>query len=236
MHSNVTTGAPPSAGGLHGCLLAAGGAGPAPGAVHAFAFATLVSWLLTEALGGYMLGRWIAAGGLRQRPGTPGRVSLPVIFGHAGLAFAGFVAWVSFLITGSGPLAWLAVGLLAPAIGLGISAVTVWTPFPARPAGAGPEPPADPRGDGHGMPAGQAPGDDGQAGTGPEAGDPLARALSDEALSARLVDDLLTRMLTVAPSALPRPKWHLTALIPAAHGVLALITVLLAMLAAVAAR
>ncbi len=222
------------AGGLHGCLLAGRGAAPGLADGRALAFATLVSWLLTEGLGAYMLSRWIAGGGPRQQFGRPGRVSLPVIFGHAGLAFTGFASWVSFLVTDSAALAWLAIGLLVPAIGLGVSAVTVWTPFPARSAGPGPEPQADPRGDGPAMPAGEAPGGDVQAGQ--ASGDMLARALSDEALSSRLVDDLLARMLTVGPPAARRPKWQLTPLIPAGHGVLAIITVLLAMLAAVAPR
>ena len=57
---------------------------------------------------------------------------MPLVLGHAGLAFAGFTCWVSFLISAVDPLAWLSVGFLAPAIGLGISTVTVWTPYPAR--------------------------------------------------------------------------------------------------------
>jgi hypothetical protein len=78
-----------------------------------------------------------------------------VIFGHAGLAFAGFAGWVSYLVTGSPALAWLAVGFLAPAVGLGIFTVTVWTPYPARRGAAGAETPAASYGDG---PDGERPG------------------------------------------------------------------------------
>jgi hypothetical protein len=62
----------------------------------------------------------------------------------------------------------------------------------------------------------------------------LARALRDKALTSRLVDDLLASMLAVPPPA-RRPKWRLAPLIPAAHGLTAMATILLAVLAAVAA-
>ena len=42
-----------------------------PGA-HSLAFATLVSWLITEAFGAYMLSAWIASGGIHRR--GPGEV------------------------------------------------------------------------------------------------------------------------------------------------------------------
>jgi hypothetical protein len=60
----------------------------------------------------------------------------------------------------------------------------------------------------------------------------LARALSDETLASRLVHDLLASMLAVAPPAARRPKCHLAALIPAAHGVTAIATFLFAVLVA----
>ncbi len=249
MHSILATGSPAAAGGLHGCLhgCLAAGAGAAAGLPdgRAYAVATLASWLVTEGLGAYMLRSWIASGGLRPQHAGPGRVSRPVVFGHASLALTGFACWVSFVLAGSPVLAWLAIGLLAPAIGFGVSAVTLWTPYPARravPDDQGRGGSDGPGGDGpgeDGPPAaavspGQAPGDGGAAGL--VTGDMLARALSDEVLSARLVNDLLARMLDAAPPAPRRLRGHLAPLIPAAHGVFALITVLLAMLAAVAAR
>jgi hypothetical protein len=183
-----------------------------------------------------------------------------VIFGHAGLAFTGFAGWVSYLLTGSPALAWLAVGFLAPAVGLGISTVTVWTPYPARRDAAGAETPADPccnGPDGQG-PGGEEPGKDG-AGDGPadhrtgaavspaeharsddaSAGlltdEMLARALSDEALTSRFIDDLLADMRTAPPPLARKQRWHLAPLIPAAHGLTAVATIALAVLAAVAA-
>ena len=196
MCSNVTVWADATAGGLHAWLLA--GKGVAPGLAHGrgLAFVTLACWLIAEGLGAYMLGRWVVGGGPRQQRGQPGRVSLPVVLGHAGLAFTGFACWVSFLMTGSPALAWVAIGFLALAIGLGISTVTVWTPYPARRDGVG-DGQAD-HGSGSGAPAvspGHARSDGMLAGT--FTNERLALVLSDEALTSRLVDDLLARMLAV---------------------------------------
>jgi hypothetical protein len=233
MRSYLTAGADPTAGGLHAWLLA--GKGAAPGLAHGrgLAFATLACWLIAEGLGAYMLGRWVAGGGPRQQRGQPDRVSLPVVLGHAGLAFTGFACWVSFLVTGSPVLAWVAIGFLALAIGLGISTVTVWTPYPARRAGAE----DDPGGHGRGAPAvssAQAHGD-GML-TGRFTDERLALVLSDDVLTSRLVDDLLARMLAEPAPVRRRPAWNLAPLIPVAHGVAAIATFLLATLAAIAAR
>jgi hypothetical protein len=246
MPGNVTVGVRPAAGCLHGCAQAAGSTAPGLPDGRNLAIATLLSWLITEALGAYMLTSWIRSGGLRKQAASSdaGRPSADVprsvILGHAGLAFTGFLCWVSFVAAGSAPLAWLSLGFLGPAIGLGISTVTVWTPYP----GKRPAAPAD-RGGGW---AGRAvPGwtaGSGPAATRPAASrsaaarlsdDALGRALDDEVLSHRLVDDMLASMLAPAEPASRRARWDLTPLIPAAHGVMAIATFLFAMLAAIAA-
>jgi len=175
------------------------------------AVATLVSWLLTEALGAAMLHSWIRGGGARQRSGQPRTASRPVLFGHAGLALSGFACWIGFLASGAPALAWLSLALLAPAIGLGISTLTVWTPFPRRPA----EPAAEPRPGSVRIPD-----------------EVLVQALADEELTGMLIDDMLASML--APPRQPPPRtWQFAPVIPIAHGILAMITFLLAVLAAV---
>lgn len=259
----VTAMAGPAAGGVHGCLLAAREAAPGPTGGRRIAFAALISWLIAEGLGAYMLTRWIAGGGARRPRAEPGGVPRWVIFGHAGLAFTGFVGWVSFLAAGSAALAWLAICFLTPAIGLGISIVTVWTPYPGRRAGAGAGPPAAREGDGPGRrdpgaagPGRERPGReearDGAGGQGPGSDAPpaehphsdgvpagagpsemLARALADETLTSRLVDDMLASMLA-APASARRHRWRLAPVIPAAHGVAAIATFLFAILAATA--
>lgn len=190
---------------------AVGRTGPAMPGGQGLAVAALLSWLAAEGLGAWMLRRWIIAGGA-SRPGrSADGASAPVIFSHAGLALAGLTSWVVFLATGSAAVAWLAIGFLAPAIGLGVSTVTTWTPYPVRPP---PVPPGPPR-----------PPDDEAT---------LRRALASEALTGQLIDDLLARMLA-EPARAPGPGSRLAPLIPVLHGVAAIATFLLAVLAAIAA-
>jgi manganese efflux pump family protein len=184
------------------------------------ALAALVSWLATELLGALMLRSWIAKGGIRaaqRKPADPEAMSLPILAGHAGLNLTALLCWVVFVTTGVKPLAWIALGLMAPAIGLGISTVTIWTPYPGRTApDLGETPP---------VPAAQ---------PGVVSGDALDRALADERLSQQLVDDLISRSL--APETPVRGSGlGLRPLVPLAHGVLAIATFMLAVLAAIAA-
>jgi len=183
---------------------------------HALPLYALASWLLTELLGALMARSWIASGGVRaarQRPPRSDEMSLPILAGHAGLNLCGLICWVCFVLSSATALALLALAFMAPAIGLGISTVAIWTPYPVTRA----EPEPDP-----------APSEPGVLSEGE-----LERVLSDEALSEKLVDELLRANL--APSAATRPQWSLRPLIPLAHGVLAVATFLLAVLAAVAA-
>ena len=95
-------------------------------------FATLISWLVTASLGGYMLHTWLARGGLRRERARAGGLPPPLIFGHAGLAISGLLIWAAFVASGARPLAWTAVGVLMVTVGLGLCTVTLWTPYPAR--------------------------------------------------------------------------------------------------------
>ena len=98
-------------------------------------FATLISWLLTASLGGFMLHTWLARGGLQRERARPGGLPPQLIFGHAGLALTGLLVWTSFVATGVKALAWTAVGILMITVGLGLTTVTLWTPYPARKPG-----------------------------------------------------------------------------------------------------
>jgi hypothetical protein len=107
--------------------------------------AALIAWLLTAGIGGYMLRTWIARGGLRRQRATGMGVPPGVVFGHASGALAGLTVWISYLISGWRPLAWIGVTLVCAAICLGICTVTLWTPYPVRPdPEAGPARPAAP--------------------------------------------------------------------------------------------
>jgi hypothetical protein len=180
---------------------------------------TLTSWLLTASIGAYMLATWIGSGGVGKQRADREGLSPGVVLGHASLATTGLALWTAYTLTRWAPLAWSGVLVLMPAIGLGLSTVTLLTPFPAVDsagrAGAG----------------GQlaAPAEDVLASRLTDS--TLTRALTDAALAGRLVDEVLAA--AAAPDPPPRAKGHAAALIPASHGVLALTTFLLAVLAAV---
>jgi hypothetical protein len=175
--------------------------------------ATLVSWLVTASLGGFMLHAWLARDGLRRARATSGGLPPQLIFGHAGAALTGLVIWAAFLASGIRPLAWAAVGLLMATIGLGLCTVTLWTPYPARK----PRAPAD-------GPHEEWPYRQGQ-GTG--AGRPAgATEVTDEMIAALLAE----------PVRVPRPhpfRPNPAVLVPVAHGFAAISTFVLAVMSAI---
>jgi hypothetical protein len=177
------------------------------------AVSALASWLLAEFLGAYMAATWVTSGAARVRKARPDGMSLPVLASHAGLNLAGLACWTAFLVTGLAAAGWLALAFMAPAIGLGVSTVSVWTPYPARRTATATT---------------------GVGGAIPE--EQLARAMEDEAAASRLADDLLTRNLAFETEAARRPvSLDVRALVPLTHGILAVATFLLATLAAVSA-
>lgn len=184
----------------------------------------LVSWLLAEALGAYMLRRWVASGAARYRRSRPDSMSLPVLAGHAGLNLAGMVCWVGFVLSRVPWVGWLALVLMIPAIGLGVSTVSVWTPYPVR--RAAPEV-------GGGRDDMDALQRAWQHGTIPD--HVLARAMEDDGVASKLADDLLARNLAIEASADRSIRLDLRALVPLAHGALAVATFVLVTLAAIAA-
>lgn len=175
-------------------------------------FATLISWLVTASLGGYMLHTWLARGGLRRERARAGGLPPPLIFGHAGLAISGLLIWAAFVASGTRALAWTAVGALMVVIGLGLCTVTLWTPYPARRPGE--RRAATPWSE----PAVVV--QDTVAGATAE-GDPRAFQVTDEMI-ARLLEEPLRR-----PPRYPiRP--NPAVLVPIAHGVAAIATFVLA--------
>jgi hypothetical protein len=186
---------------------------------HSLADSALVCWVLAEALGAYMLRNWVASGAARTRKARPDGMSLPVLVGHAGLNLTGMLCWIAFLLSRSPVAAWLALGFMVPAIGLGVSTVSVWTPYPVR----SPAEPAEPA-----RPA------DWRHAAIPD--DVLKRALEDEAFASKLAEDLLIRNLEYEARSTDRVmRLDARAAVPIAHGVLAIATFLLVTLAAISA-
>jgi len=195
---------------------------------RALGIAALITWLLDAGSGAYMLSTWVVRGGLRRQRAAGDRLGPAVVFGHFGMATTGLLVWVSYLATRWAVLGWLAIGVLMLVIGLGISTVTLWTPFPARRAAAG----ADPGGSGAVGGVLAEPADDTITVAVTDA--ELARALTDEVLLAKLIDDVVARVPREPAPEARKPGGHL-ALIPAGHGMAAIATVLLAVLAVVSA-
>lgn len=132
------------------------GRGPLGGVSDlAAAIAALLAWLVTAASGGYVLLRWLLAGGSLRRPGIRSRhgarrrhgagrrdgagrsddgAAAPpaVTAGHAGLALTGLAGWTLFTITGWAWLAWTCLVVLLPAAGLGMGVLLLGLPAPRR--------------------------------------------------------------------------------------------------------
>jgi hypothetical protein len=198
------------------------------------ALATLVCWLLAGAAGIYMFSTWLSSGGPGHQRSRRDGLPPAVIFTHLSAGALGLVAWVSYLLSGQDWLAWTAVGLLMPGIGLGICTVTLWAPYPTPP--------------GHGTPVTD---DAGPGGAGPVGGmlaappenaigyrltdEGLAKALASEAHASRLINEALASFpAQQAPGR--KSRRHLAPLIPAGHGIAAVATFVLAVVTAISAR
>jgi hypothetical protein len=207
----------------------------------ALGLATLLSWILTAGIGAYMLRSLVVHGALRRQRSVRDGLSPRVLYGHFSLALSGLVAWSAFLATGWGALAWVAVALLTPAIGLGICTVTLWTPYP-RPGGEvaqGPGEPGDPE------PGRRARGSQSPVLFPPPAHDAvrgrltdatLARALTDEALAARLIDEVIASLPADGTKRARKPRVYPAAVIPFGHGLGALATFVMAVVTAIGSR
>jgi hypothetical protein len=175
--------------------------------------ATLLAWLLTAGIGGYMLRTWIARGGLRRQRATGIGAPPLVIFGHAGVAVTGLTIWACFLATSWNPLAWLDVALISGAITLGICMVTMWTPYPIR----------DPHTQHEPTPASASANAGANAGT----------ETTEQAFT--VTDEMIATLLSEPFPAHRRPRLRLLPLIPVCHGFAALVTFMLATLTAAGA-
>ena len=113
---------------------AAGGrAAPGSGVSElALKLGALLAWLATAASGGYILVRWLLAGGSPRRR-SPTAAPPAMALGHAGFGLLGLVIWVVFVAAGGTALAWIAVAIMAPVAGLGMGVLALGLPSP-RPA------------------------------------------------------------------------------------------------------
>ena len=88
--------------------------------------AALITWLITAGGGFYLLGTWVARGGLRQQQSRTTRLPAPLIFGHFLFAAAGLIVWIIYLAAGTAALAWAAFIILLPVALLGFTMFARW--------------------------------------------------------------------------------------------------------------
>jgi hypothetical protein len=88
--------------------------------------AALITWVITAGVGFFMLIRWATRGGLRRVPGAETHLPPVRVFSHFGLAAAGLVVWIIYLITGSTVLAWIAFADLVLVAIIGLVMVMQW--------------------------------------------------------------------------------------------------------------
>ncbi len=206
--------------------------------ISGLAIATLFTWLFTASLGAFMLRSVLAHGGLRKQRAVRDGLHPAVLVGHFSLALSGLVAWIGYVATGWDAMAWLAVGLLTPAIGLGICTVTLWTPYPRFPRPAGDDPfsrPHPPRAQGSLPGDGMLPRRNRDPARGRITDALLERALTDAALASELVDEVIAS-LPAGPPPRRKPRAYPVAVIPFGHGLAAICTFLLAVVTAISAR
>jgi len=106
---------------------------PGPGGVGKLAadLGALLAWLATAASGGWILIRWLLAGGSLRRTSATA-VPSAVTLGHVSGGALGLLLWALFMATGWAAFAWTALGLLAPVAGLGMSVLLLGLPRPER--------------------------------------------------------------------------------------------------------
>lgn len=92
----------------------------------------LLAWLATAASGGWVLARWLFAGGSPLRR-TTAAAPPAVILAHASAGALGLGLWAAFMLSGWVVLAWIALGMLAPVAGLGMGVLLLGLPRPVRP-------------------------------------------------------------------------------------------------------
>jgi hypothetical protein len=88
--------------------------------------AALVTWIITAGFGFFMLLRWATHGGLRKVEGAETHLPPVRVFTHFGLAAAGLIVWIVYLVTANTLLAWIAVADLVLVAIIGVVMVRQW--------------------------------------------------------------------------------------------------------------
>jgi manganese efflux pump family protein len=84
------------------------------------------AWLVTALLGLYMFTIWLIEDDESEGEAGIRRLRAPVVFSHAGLAFAGLACWFVYLHVDVEQLAWAAAGIVVIVAVLGATMFTRW--------------------------------------------------------------------------------------------------------------
>ena len=90
------------------------------------AIAALITWIITAGFGAFMLARWASRGGVRHAEGAGTNLPPYRVFTHFGLAVAGLILWIVYLVTDSTLLAWIAFADLVVVASIGLVMVMQW--------------------------------------------------------------------------------------------------------------
>jgi hypothetical protein len=88
--------------------------------------AALITWIVTAGFGFFMLIRWATRGGVKKVDGAGTHLPPARVFTHFGLAAAGLIIWIIYLVTDSTILAWIAVVDLVIIAIIGVVMVRQW--------------------------------------------------------------------------------------------------------------
>ena len=88
--------------------------------------AALITWIVTAGFGFFMLIRWATRGGVKKVDGAGTHLPPVRVFTHFGLAAAGLIIWIIYVITDSTILAWIAVVDLVIIATIGVVMVRQW--------------------------------------------------------------------------------------------------------------
>ena len=88
--------------------------------------AALITWIITAGFGFFMLIRWATRGGLRKVAGAETHLPPVRVLTHFGLAAAGLIVWIIYLVTGAGLLTWIEVAALVLVAIIGVVMVRQW--------------------------------------------------------------------------------------------------------------
>jgi len=168
--------------------------------------AALACWIVTAAAGLYLLAGWLTRTPTGRRRIRASGPPPAVIGSHAGLGLAGLGIWIAFMATAEPALSWIAVGITFLAAGLGMATLLSAMPDPQRPAAASTV----------------------------TAGAPTASTTTASAPTASTTTGSTVTASTVTAG--PRTSGRPPVIVIALHGVLATVTILVVLLAAIGAR